>query len=415
MKKKLLFLSRWFPFPADNGSRLRILNLLRLFSQEYHITLVSFWEGSPPSSDHLEYIQAYCPEIHPVPYPLANKNITTSITGLLSGKPKSLIERDSQPMRTLIRRLVANTNYELVLASQIDMAPFALEAPGAIRILDELEVSSYFTRLEREKNPLKKLRLSLTLWKQKAYLETLLPHFAGITSVSKEEIRAVLRQAPGVTHTQVIPNGVTVEPLGQRSSAPVPGRMIYSGSISYHPNFDAVQYFLEHSFPLIDRQYPGVSFHVTGSIDGVCLDPFRLLDNVVFIGYVPEVRPLIAESWVSVVPLRLGGGTRLKILEAMALGTPVVSTSKGAEGLDVQHDRDLLIADPPEEFAAAVYKILIDPGLRSSIGNSGRRLVETTYSWDRIGGLYLSYLDRVISQASRPRQTHRNHPNEYLS
>jgi glycosyltransferase involved in cell wall biosynthesis len=129
----------------------------------------------------------------------------------------------------------------------------------------------------------------------------------------------------------------------------------------------------------------------------------RLPDNdgVVFTGYLDDIRPRVARSWGSIVPLRVGGGTRLKILEALALGTPVVATSKGAEGLDLAPGQDILIADKPADFAAAVLRLLQEAQLRKTLSHNGLRVVKAKYDWQIIGQQFNDFIETVVSQTSR--------------
>src|SRR5262249_42734291 len=154
-------------------------------------------------------------------------------------------------------------------------------------------------------------------------------------------------------------------------------------SITYSANLDAVRFFTSEIFPTIRRSRPDVSFIVTGSTGQVDTSALTLGGQVTFTGRVPDVGRLVGESSVCVVPLRAGGGTRLKILEAMAIGTPVVTTTKGAEGLAVNDDEHLLIADSPHEFAACVLRLMDDAALRERLATNGRRLIEARYTWDR--------------------------------
>ena len=147
---------------------------------------------------------------------------------------------------------------------------------------------------------------------------------------------------------------------------------------------------------------PNARIAITGKADGVQLDTTFSGDGVSLTGYLNDVRPTIASSWVSVVPLRVGSGTRLKILESLALGTPVVATSKGAEGLALRPDRDLLIADEPAEFASAVLRLLRDPALRESLSQNGREAVKAKYDWRIIGQELLEFIRVVTSQGLRP-------------
>jgi glycosyltransferase involved in cell wall biosynthesis len=172
---------------------------------------------------------------------------------------------------------------------------------------------------------------------------------------------------------------------------------VYAGALTYHANYDAAQYLLADIYPRLAAKVPGLTLRVTGGTRGVDLDALPTHPGVHYTGYVPDIRPVVARSWVSVVPLRVGGGTRLKILESMALGTPVVSTSKGAEGLEVTHGENILIADDPRDFADSVTEVLQSPALRARLASGGRRLVETTYAWDIVGPRLRALVEQVTA------------------
>jgi glycosyltransferase involved in cell wall biosynthesis len=153
-------------------------------------------------------------------------------------------------------------------------------------------------------------------------------------------------------------------------------------------------WFLQEVYPRIRAQAPDVSLTITGDHAGLPLPP---ADHVTLTGFVDDVRPLIAAAWVSLVPLRVGGGTRLKILEAMALGTPVVATSKGAEGLDAQHGEHLLIANGPEAFAESVIRLLQEPGLRRRMADNAYQLVQEKYDMAALMPRFLDLVERVAT------------------
>ena len=180
-----------------------------------------------------------------------------------------------------------------------------------------------------------------------------------------------------------------------------PNTLVYAGAITYQANHDAVEYFIREIFPLVHAQVPDVTLRVTGAVGTVSVEHLSRSRQVEFTGYLQDVRPTVAGSWASVIPLRMGGGSRLKILESMALGTPVISTSKGAEGLDVIPGKHLLIADTPGEFAAQTVRLLRDPGLRSSMTAQARQLIEDQYDWAEIGRKFCEVVEHAVSGSMR--------------
>jgi glycosyltransferase involved in cell wall biosynthesis len=169
--------------------------------------------------------------------------------------------------------------------------------------------------------------------------------------------------------------------------------MIYAGAFTFEPNFRAMQWFVDKVLPRIVAQVPQAHLTITGNHAGRTLS---MPGYVSLTGYVDDVHSRIARSWCSVVPLLQGGGTRLKILEAMALGTPVIATSKGAEGLDVQPGEHLLVADEPHAFAEAVLNLFVDPLLRQRLAANAHQLIREKYDWAVTMPRFLKMIESVV-------------------
>jgi glycosyltransferase involved in cell wall biosynthesis len=243
------------------------------------------------------------------------------------------------------------------------------------------------------------LRYWVSWQKTRCYEWRLIKRFDACTVVAPEELKFVRRTFHGTgARFHLSENGVDCTHNRPGLAPTVPGSLVYNGALTYSANYDAVKYFLADVYPLIRNQEAGVSLTVTGSTSGVKLQDLSLDESVCFSGHVVDVRPVVAGASVCVVPIRQGGGTRLKILEAMALGTPVVATSKGAEGLDVTPERDILIADEPSEFAVQVVRLLRHPALRRRLAANGRRLVEQRYEWAQIGERFVELIEDVASR-----------------
>ena len=174
--------------------------------------------------------------------------------------------------------------------------------------------------------------------------------------------------------------------------------LIFNGALTYFANYQAMAYFLERIYPLIRAECPQVRLAITGRTEGVALAALRADESVTFTGYLSDIRPLVAGSSVCIAPLLEGGGTRLKILEAMALGTPVVATSKGTEGLGATHGEHLLIADDPAEFARHTIALLKDAELRARLAVQARAFVQARYDWEPIGRQFTALVERVVER-----------------
>lgn len=199
-----------------------------------------------------------------------------------------------------------------------------------------------------------------------------------VCSVRDEE--TLLAEAPR-TRTVVVPNGVDLESFTPRENSQCePATLLFFGAIDYYPNTDAVLHFLDEVMPRLVARNPRIKLCIVGRRPPESVLA-RRASNVEIAGAVDDVRPWIEQATAVVVPLRIGGGTRLKILEAMAMGKAIVSTTLGAEGIDAIHGRDLLLADGPESFAAHVTKAIDEPELAMRLGRAARRLVVEKYGW----------------------------------
>jgi glycosyltransferase involved in cell wall biosynthesis len=265
---------------------------------------------------------------------------------------------------------------------------------GWPRVFEEAEVGQVFDAPAARGAWVGRARHALTRMKYGAFTRHVVEGCSRTTVVSEHERQRLVDVGCSLSRVKVIPNGVDGRCLDIRVPK-LTERLVYSGALTFSANFDAVHYFLGKILPEIRRARPAAVLHVTGDHAGVQLKSLPNRDHLVLTGHLEDVQSFVAASSVCVVPLRLGGGTRLKILEAMALGTPVVSTTKGAEGLDVVAGRHLLVADRPGDFANAVGTILDNPALAIALTDNARQLVAEKYTWSRIAGV----LDEVLQEA----------------
>jgi len=221
----------------------------------------------------------------------------------------------------------------------------------------------------------------------------------GVYLCSTDDERRLLEQVP-TARTMIIPNAADVEFYQPRPDDPQPaGRtVLYFGLLSTVPNIDAVTHFVQDIFPLITKAHPDAHCKIVGGRPPASLQALAG-PNVELTGFVPDLRPHLASAAAVVVPLRLGGGTRLKIVEAMAMGKAIVSTSLGAEGIEAVPGRDILIEDRPEAFAAAVNRLLAQPGDAVNIGQSARRLAVERYAWSAAAEALEGFYRQILRSA----------------
>lgn len=393
---KILFLSRWYPYPSDNGSKIRILNLLQFLATRHEVDLISFF-SEQISQDHLIAMQQYCSQVRVARYRPFEPHGLKAMLGYFSPKPRFVIDTYNFEMESLVDDARQQKNYDVVIASQIDMTPYALRVSDTPKIFEELELTTLYEQYANQTQSLKKLRASLMWWKKSRYTANLLPNFAGCTVVSEGERKRVLEIVPDYQSVVIIPNGVDTAHYAGDFGPVKPDTLVYSGALSYYPNFDAMEFFISQILPLIQAERPNVKLIITGKRDETLINRLPANEQVFFSGYLDDIRPTVAGSWLSIAPLRLGGGTRLKILEAMAAGTPVVSTSKGAEGLEVTSGQDIFIADTPTDFATIVLRLLTDSDLRETISHNARQTARNKYDWQIIGQKFDGFIESTIN------------------
>ena len=388
---RILFLSGWYPDPPNNGSKLRIINLLRGLAQRHEVTLLSF-SDEPRVDMAPSELHTLCHKIEIVP---ANQFMPQSWyarLGFFSVTPRSVMATRSAEMEKRLGEMLGNGRYDLIIASQLGPADYRDCFQGIPALLEEVEVALLHERFTQAVTLRDRVRHGLTWAKQKRYLNKLLADFRACTVASEKEKELLVELVPGYQNVEVIPNCINLSEYESICETPKTGRLIFTGSFRYHANHDAMNWFLKDIYPLIQAEEPGIQLTVTGDHANL---PLPSAKNVTLTGFVDDIRPLIASSWISLVPLRVGGGTRLKILEAMALCTPVVSTTKGAEGLAAQHGEHLLIADTPQAYATAVVQLLRDPELRQKLALNAFQFVSENYDCNVTNSRFLDLVEWV--------------------
>jgi glycosyltransferase involved in cell wall biosynthesis len=390
----ILFLSRWFPYPPNNGSKIRILNLLRVLSDKHQISLLSF-DDEPEKPAQVEGLKTICEQVITIPRKGFEPTSKRSLLGFLNFKPRSLIDTFSNEMAQNIQAMLAEQAFDVIIASGIEMASYYPNFNGQAAIFDEIEIGIPLDRYLKSSSIGSRFRNGITWLKLKHYLKRTLKYYPVCTVVSAEERKLVIDIGIPREKVTTIPNFIDLADYHMFSGREKTNTLIFTGAFRYQPNYEAMVWFLEKVFPAVIDHVPDVQMVITG--DHMDL-PLPRVKNVIKTGYVDDIRPLVSQAAVSIVPMLTGGGTRLKILEAMALKTAVVSTSKGAQGIEVTHEKDILLADTPQAFSQAVIQLLQDRHQAEELARQGTKLLEAHYTPQAISAKYEVLLHQALQK-----------------
>lgn len=393
----ILFLSTWYPYPADNGSKLRVYHLLRALGQAHEVSLLSFAFATARPEDAAP-LRQWCQQVEIVTIDPFAANRAGTLRTFLSLSP--VAARPLPAMSQAAARWFQEHPFDAVIASTEMMAAYALQAPpDTAKVLEEHNSLTRWMqeRYDEQSSVAQRLRCWTSWQKTRRYEARLFNRFDLITMVSKQDQAVCRVSLPGYSgRVEVVPNGVDCAHNRPALAQPRPRTLVFNGSLTYSANYDAMQWFLAQIYLRIKAQVPDVSLAITGSTQGVDLAGLAIDDSVRLTGFVEDVRIPVAEAAAAIAPIRQGGGTRLKILEAMALGTPVVATTKGAEGLDGVDGRHLLLADDPQRFADAVLRLLAEDALAARLRCNARELVEQRYDWEAIGQRFTTLVEETV-------------------
>ena len=394
----ILVVCRVLPYPPDVGYKIRTFNLLKYLSSKHNISLVCY-ASALDQGNHISVMEQYCKSIWLVQPEKRTKvkQLPGLAKNLISGLPWYVKYAKSKEMKDTILRLTKGNRFDLIhiddpyMSSNLDV----VSKSGVKKTVTfhDIESIKYQRILGIEKNLYKKIRFFLN-WLPMQRWERRIAEKFDLNIVMSPVDRQILLSKNINVKIAVIPNGVDTDSLDQLPPTDQQENISFFGTMDYPPNIDAVLYFYKRVFQLIRRRLPETKFFIIGQKPTNELKKLSNDSNVIVTGYVKDIVPYYQKSSVVVVPLRAGGGTRLKILEAMGLGRPVVSTSLGSEGLEVTHSENIMIADRPEDFAKHTIELMTNKTLRTRLTEKARKFVESYHSWRKIAG----DLDRVYQE-----------------
>lgn len=384
---RVLLLCPWLPWPPHDGGRIRILETLRFLAARHAVTLLTH-VTTAAEREQVAAIRDLCERVE-VEFvnSAALPRMARVATGMLQGYPVIQSIYYSPRLARHLRALTTEDRFDVIQVEFSMIARYARAISPRCRAKRVLSTHNIETqRFEREVPlaPWGLRRLALMTnallfpeWEQKS-----VRLFDGAIAVSEHDRDWLRRCLPG-GRVALVPNGVDTTYFQPDPQAQVGSSLVFTGVMDYPPNVDAVVWFVEEIFPRLRERHPHLTFDIVGAKPAARVLALQGREGVHVTGEVPDVRPFVRRAAAFVVPLRSGGGTRLKILQAMALGSPVISTRIGAEGLDVAHGETLLYADDAEQFLEQLTGLLGSPALRARLVRQGRDLVTSRYEWQR--------------------------------
>ncbi|MBI3538198.1 MAG: glycosyltransferase [Chloroflexi bacterium] len=417
---KILLLTPQLPYPPQQGTTIRNFHILKHLAQTHTITLLSF--GTPTELENAKPLRDLCARIIIAPYP-TRTILQRTFTTFFSTLPDMALRLHSQTLRAQLRELLAREQFDSIQIEGIEMAEFWREfviASGAkqspsmragiassqsallamtFSVFDDhnAEYALQHSAFESDARDPRRWLAALYSWIQWKKLERYereicmnANHIVMCSETDANSIRALFKSAIGNRQSAiaVVPNGVDpnyyvpsievcAKPLAEYS-------IVFTGKMDYRPNIDAMIWFCRDILPRVRAEIPHAHIVIVGQKPAPQIRALKNLRGVEITGAVPDTRPFIADAAVYVAPLRMGSGTRLKVLEAMAMGKAIVATTRGAEGIDLVPNRDALLADTTAAFARAVIELLRDAKRRAALGIAARSRAEKMYVWEKI-------------------------------
>lgn len=400
---RILALTSRLPYPPREGHQLRAWHVLKALASRHEVTLLSFLrkddalDEAGPLREVLARLETFAIASEHSRVAMA----TALLRGTLTRTPFLVAKYDSSALRGRLAELARDA--DLV---HFDMLPLMVHAdcmPAGVPVtFNAHNVEHHLLAKRAHIDP--RLAARMFLSSQVSRLQAFERHACqranAVLACSEPDARAVRELAPGCD-VEVVANGVDLDGNRPKPGAPDPDRLVFVGQMGWFPNRDGVDWFLQSVFPRILAARPQARFVLVGKADGYEV-PAAVAGNVRLAGFVTDLRPDVHEAAVYVVPLRAGSGTRLKVLEAMALGKAIVTTTIGSEGIELKHGESALFADDAEDFARATLALMDSPERVARMGVAARRLAEARYGWDAIGAQLLDRYDDLLGRASVP-------------
>jgi len=404
---RILWLKSDLLLPLDKGGKLRTWHLMRHLARRHEITYLAFREPEQPAAN-VEGMKEVASRVETITRSEPTKGTlrfyADAALHLLDPLPYAVGKYRSAEYRRRLARLLDEERFDLIVCDFLFPAvnlPKRLPCP-AVMFTHNVESEIWRRHAETKSDAIGRLLYGAQYRRMLRYERRMLARFDGILAVSDADRETFARLYPGAIAqpAHVVPTGVDTEYFAPSAGSQQPARLIFTGSMDWLPNEDAMIYFCRDVLPAIRAEVPDVALTIVGRTPTPAVKKLAEERGVTVTGRVDDVRPFMRDASVYIVPLRIGGGTRLKIFEAMAMGKAVVSTTIGAEGLPVTDGEHVLLADDPATFARAVVHLIRDTGHRTRIEAAARALVLARYDWSAVAGELEDALIRFASHGA---------------
>jgi sugar transferase (PEP-CTERM/EpsH1 system associated) len=385
---RVLFLVTRFPAPPWRGDQVRAYHHLRLLAPRHSVTLCALVLRPPPAAVRAE-IEAFGVRVEVVPLGLLGALPALARAALGDRRPFQVLLFARRRARARVRALVARGGFGVVHAQLVRAASYLpVGVPRVVDLVDALS-ANFARRARMERGPLGWIVASEAA-RLRRYEAELIAAGSPCLVVSERE-RSALGGAPAL---RVVPNGIDADAFPYREDGRAPARLVFGGNLGYFPNVDAVSWLVDDILPRVQVAQPDAELRLVGARPGRAVRALAGRPRVSVAGDVPAMAPELAAGTVAVIPLRAGSGLQNKVLEAMAVGTPVVATPRAIAGLAVRPGEHLLVADDAAGLAAATLVLLADPARARALARAARALVERAYRWeDAVAGVEAAWRD----------------------
>jgi polysaccharide biosynthesis protein PslH len=401
---RILWISCRLLHPLNGGDRIRTYNMLKEFKRRHHVTYLCL-RTPKDTEETVQRATEFCHEVIPVAHASTGRTLRFYVGVLKNtfvGKYPFIAKKYESPETVArLREMIARKQFDLVicdyLSPMINLLGLGQKPPVPTIIFQHnIESLIWKRHVDCVKNPIKRFIYKKEWELTHRFEDTCAEFVDGQVTVSEDEYHYFkdTRKMKGVLGA--VPTGVDCEYYQPNPNAE-PHTMAFLGSMDWHANLDAVQYFVGEVYPKIKARFPDAKFLIIGRNPPASIRALSDNDRSIEVtGTVADVRPFLSRASTMVLPLRVGGGTRIKVFEAMAAGLAVVSTHVGAEGLPVEHDEHIVFADQPDEFADGVCKVLGDPAFRQRISNNALELVRAQFSWKAAVDIFERHCFKIL-------------------